>query len=438
MKVKKLAALTLLLVLGVFSASCRPQKPAPTIQINEKPVETVTLKMFFPMGIGLNSTDGFRDLTLAYNAMHGNVKISVDSVSTADGFDDFLIERLGTDDAVDVFIVNAESVKDIARAGRFYDLSDLDSVHALAASAKEQAVISGTTYCVPLKMAAYVMDVNVSLLERHGLKVPENYDEFLHCCEVLKAAGVTPIAVSRWWAMAVPVMARSLYPIYQAENREELIQGLNSGRLKIGDYMIHGFEMLEDFLEKGYYGQGLTMDQVDAIKANTQDLEDFRSGKVAFRFYAMKELRATEIENGDTSISAAIPVLPHGAITLPSISDRLCVNANSRHLEQAVDFVAYLVSQRAGLLAQDTSGSLSPFHSSAAPQPKEAWQQEILEIMEAGRQIPLEDMNLHFGCWDNTRKLCLAMVGGMSAEQAAQEYNRIQAEELEAYAETDK
>lgn len=435
MRMKRLAAIMLLCVLCMSLPACHGQEPASAIHINEKPAETTTLNMFLPIGTDLGGADSFRDLTLAYNELHSNIKITVDSVSTADGFDHFLEERLDTDNAVDVFIVNAENVKNIAQKEQFYDLSGLGSFQSLTASAREQAVIDGTAYTIPLKMAVYVMDVNVSLLKRNGLAVPTNYDEFLNCCQVLKEHDITPIAINRWWAMSVPVMTRSLYPIYQAENRAEIIEELNSGELKIGDYMIDGFQMFEEFLEKGYYGENLTMDEVDAIKANTQDREDFLHAKAAFRFCYIEDLTVTEMANGDECMFVPIPLLPDGAVTLPSISVRLCVNANSPHLKEAIDFVDYLVSQREILLADDAAGNLSPFHSTSSPETSAPWQQALLKMMDTGHQIPLEDMNLRFGYWDNTRKLCLAMVGGMSAEDAAREYNRIQTEELQTYME---
>ena len=431
-------ALALLCALLFFLAACGGQDQGGTVHINEQPLEAVTLSMFVPVGADLGGVDSFRDLTLAYNRRRDDVQISLDSASVADGFDRFLEERLDTPGAVDIFVVNAENVKDIARKGQFYDLSGLEAFQALTGSAREQAVVDGTAYCIPLKMAVYVLEVNVSLLERHGLEVPENYDEFLSCCQTLKEAGVTPIALNRWWAMAVPVMARSLYPIYQAENREELIAGLNSGTLRIGDYMLGGFRMFEEFLHKGYYGEDLKMEEVDAIKANTRDKEDFLNAETAFWFRPIEELNATQMENGDMCLPVGIPMLPDGAITLPSISVRLCANAGSPYLEESVDFVDYLASRRVELLAKDTGGSLSPFHGAAGAAPDDPWQQSVLEMLDAGGQIPLEDMNLHFGIWDNTRKLCLAMVGGMTAEEAAAEYNRIQTEELRAYAETER
>lgn len=433
MRTKRLWIIAWLCILCVSLTACKAQVQESVIHINEKPAEINTLNMFFPVEADLSGTDSFRDLILTYNDLHRNIKINVDSVATIDEFDRFLEERLDLGAGVDAFIVNAETVKNIARKGQFYDLSALDKFQSLTASAKEQAVVDGTAYTIPLKMAVYVMDVNVSLLERNGLEVPENYDEFMHCCQVLKERGITPIAINRWWAMAVPVMARGLYPVYQAENREELIAGLNSGDLKIGDYMIDGFRMFEEFLDKGYYGGNLVMEEVDAIKANTQDREDFYNAKAAFRFCYIEGLNASEPENGDECMFVPIPLLPDGGITLPSISTRLCINASSTNLEETVDFVEYLVSQREEFLTRDASGSLSPFHSTATPKMEEPWQRNIQKMIDAGHQIPLEDMNLHFGYWDNTRKLCLAMVGGMSAEEAAEQYNRIQTEELRAY-----
>lgn len=432
---KRLVILALICVLTASLPACGSQETSSTITIDEKVDESVALSMFVPVGVDLGGTDSFRDLTLAYNKQDSKIRITVDSVSTADGFDDFLEKRLDTKDAVDIFVVNAENVKDIAQKGQFYDLSGLKSFHELTKSAKEQAMVGDIAYSIPLKMAVYVMDVNVSLLKQYDLEVPENYEDFLHCCQVLKKQNITPISLNRWWAMVVPVMARSLYPIYQAENQRQLIDGLNKGDLKIGDYMINGFRMFEEFLKNGYYGEGLTMEKVDAIKANTQDRADFLSSKTAFRFFPIEELKATEMENEDKAICTGIPMLPDGVITLPSISVRLCVNGGSSHLEDSIKFVDYLTSQREELLSSDTSGSLSPFKRPAETKAEVPWKQAVLELLDGGGQIPLEDMNLRFGCWDNTRQLCLKMIGGMSAEDAAKEFNRIQMEEIQAYEE---
>ena len=108
----------------------------------------------------------------------------------------------------------------------------------------------------------------------------------MHCCQVLKEGGVTPFAVNRWYAMTVPVMAKGLYKLYQSEHYGELVEGLNDGSVPIGDYMLEGFQMFEEFLDQGYYGDDLTREGVDSVPARTTDLQDFQNQKVAFAFFS--------------------------------------------------------------------------------------------------------------------------------------------------------
>ncbi len=46
-------------------------------------------------------------------------------------------------------------------------------------------------------------------------------------------------------------------------------------------------------------------------------------------------------------------------------------------------------------------------------------------------QVPIEDMSLHFTYWDTIRELCLKVIDGMTPEEAAEEYNQIQAAQIE-------
>ena len=50
----------------------------------------------------------------------------------------------------------------------------------------------------------------------------------------------------------------------------------------------------------------------------------------------------------------------------------------------------------------------------------------------------LEDMHLKFGSWDVVRELCLEMFNGMTAEEAAEEYNKIQLEQISGYDKQEK
>ena len=59
--------------------------------------------------------------------------------------------------------------------------------------------------------------------------------------------------------------------------------------------------------------------------------------------------------------------------------------------------------------------------------------QRLLPLVNREGQIPIEDMNLHFTYWDTTRTLCLEMIDGLSAQEAAEKYNAIQLEQIGKY-----
>ena len=270
-------------------------------------------------------------------------------------------------------------------------------------SARKQAIVKGTAYCLPTKMTAYGLYVNEGLLREYGLEPPEDAEEFLYCCQVLKENGITPIGINRWYAMTVFAMARGLYPIYQAENTDEIIAGLNDGSIKISEYMLEGFRFFKELVDKGYYGDNLTVEGVDAIRADTTDWEGFRDGKVAFVVFPAGKEEDIEREVPDMDfIQQGIQALPDGTISLTTHKKNELNNGASSILP-VFEHEEFDLDPRLQALYDD---ACSP------------------------GQIPIEDMSLCFDYWGTTRTLCLEMIGGATPEEAAASYDRIQLEAI--------
>lgn len=397
--------------------------------------DTVVLNFFLPMSIVKNEGSNILlKLIDQYNASQEGVQIQVDGIPVKDGYNDVLAKRLASGQGDDIFVVNADSVKRFAAEGYLYDLSKLPAYAQLFPAAREQAEVEGLVYTIPLTMSAYGLYVNTDILNKYGLTAPDDYASWLACCETLKANGVTPFSINRWYSMTSPVMARGLYKLYQADNYDELTAGLNDGSIKIGDYMLEGFELFEDFLEAGYYGDNLTREYVDSIPAGTSDMEDFLNQETAFAFYPCGIEKYFDERINDFQYEVqGIPALPDGTVCLPSIADRFCVNAHSEHLEEALAVAEYLTSVNSPELLVDGGGSL-PTKKGQAGLPSGAEHIQKLQVLVGQKgQIPIEDMNLHFTYWDTVRTLCLDMLDGMSAVEAAEKYNAIQKEQIEAY-----
>lgn len=402
------------------------------LEDDSKAQEKRILTFFAPQDSNSSEAQNYKALIDRYNEGHDELRVSFEGVSTADGFNEYLEQRLDAGKGDDIFIINADSVKPLYAKGYLYDLSGLPAFEKLNDTARSQAVIGDIAYCIPVNMTAYGMLVNVGLLAQYGLKTPQNLDEFKHCCQMIKAGGGTPFSLNRWFALTVPTMANGLYKIYGGKNLGETIDKLNSGEFKIGDYMLEGFEFFQTAVEEGWYGDGVDGGTADALKAGDTDIPDFIAGKTAFYFGTIGGITKVESENPDMDCLAQGVPIPGGTITLPAVVSRLSVNADSENLEDALDFVSYITSGVYRKTMESGKSNL-PIYDDAEFTLDNEHLRPAYETYMSGGQIPIEDMQLKFNYWDTVRTLCISMLNGMSAEEAAEEYNRIQLEQIETF-----
>lgn len=389
------------------------------------------LRFFTPMDEGSGALY-YRELIDQYNRSSKGARVVYEGISTGDGYNKYLEQRLDAGKGDDVFIVNADMVKTLYHKGYFYDMSQFVAFQKLNDSAKGQAVIGDIAYCLPVSMTAYCLFVNLDVLDQYNLKPPQNLEEFRNCCSTIKEAGGTPLSLNRWYALTVPALANGLSKIYGAENLQDIKSKLNSGELKISDYMEEGFEVVEEFIQEGWYGDGLNMDLVETMKAGDQDLPDFVSGKTAFYFGHLDSLSSEEEINPDLNyVVQGVPVTD-GTVTLPAALTRLCINADSKNLKETVDFVNYITSNKYNEVSSSGNGVL-PIYADAEYTLKSMKMRPAYESFIKGGQVPIEDMQLHFTYWDTVRELSIKMFDGYTAEEAAEEYDRIQMEQITQY-----
>lgn len=430
MKKRWLYTLPVLSATAFILSGCKSVTGAGELQLQQEEQEKTILTLFMPIETNESTgTRDYQDIIADFNAQSNTVEVRVDGLSTGDGYNEALERRLNGGKNADLFVVNADRVKTLNSMGYFYDLSEQPVFQRLNDSARQQSTIDGIAYCLPTKMTAYGLYVNVGLLKQYGLEPPQNADGFLHCCQILKENGVTPISINRWYAMTTIAMSRGLYPIYQDGNTEEIIAGLNDGSVKISEYMLEGFRFFSELVDKGYYGGNLTAKQVDAVNANTSDWEDFKTGKTAFAvFPSGKESELKELIPPMEFIQQGFPVMPDGTISIPSVSARLCVNAKGEHVEEALTVLEYLTISKADELSSGGGGRLSVFEAENVKADSSV--QALYADAVSGGQIPIEDMQLCFDYWGTIRTLCLDIISGATPEEAAMEYDRIQAEKV--------
>ncbi len=426
MRARRLTAAAATIALSAtLLAGCAPSQES-NITTNPAASQGVTeLTFFAPVDMSASSAKYYTSLIDQFNADNPDVHVALESVSTAEGFNGLLEQRLDGGQGDDVFIVNADSVKSLYRKGHFYDMSTFSVFDHVSDAARAQSTIDGFAYCLPFSMNAYCMYVNTAVLDRYKLDVPTNLDEFLHCCEVIKAGGGTPIALNRWYALTVPAMANGLASVYGADDPQAMVAKLNSGELKVGDVMAEGFALMERFIDSGWYGDGLTTETVEGFKAGDKDIPDFSHGDAAFMFCTADTYERIDTENPSATVIATGVPVKDGMVTLPAVSVRLSMNAHSDNIDTTRRFIEYLSNsemqgQRAGETGVLPILKGQDFDTDSRIEP-------MVAVYQQATQVPIEDMSLCFTYWDTIRELCIKMFDGYSAEQAVADYNAIQA-----------
>ena len=189
--------------------------------------------------------------------------------------------------------------------------------------------------------------------------------------------------------------------------------------------MADGFALIERFIDDGWYGDGLTTETVDTLKAGAQDVPDFANGDVAFMFCTADTYERVDTENPEASIIATGVPVEGGMVTLPAISVRLSMNAHGSNIDAARRFVEYLSTNEMQEQRSGNTGVLPILKGQRLQVDQRI--EPMVEVYQGGAQVLIEDMRLSFTYWDTVRELCIKMFDGYSAAQASAAYNDIQA-----------
>lgn len=126
-----------------------------------------------------------------FNAYYPNVEFSYEQVST-ENYESYIEANPG----VDIVMTSQETFAKLGDklTGQLADLAAEDvKVGDIEEDMLKMSYHDGKLTTIPMSQNMYGLIVNVSLLEKEGLSVPNNYEEFLNVLETLKEKGYTPI-----------------------------------------------------------------------------------------------------------------------------------------------------------------------------------------------------------------------------------------------------
>lgn len=340
---------------------------------------------------------------------------------------ELLEKRLESSAPDDLYIINAEDVLEFGKKGYWLDLSGMRFVGNLSRAALYQSTYDGKVFSVPLSFTGFGFAWNLDLLEKHGLSVPENREEFLEVCDRLKNIGVLPYGANKGFALTVPAMCVGLSELYGSPDQAERIAALNDG-VPISRYLRSGYEFLALMIEKGY------LDPRQALETTPRagDVALFLAGKCAFICVSLGDLSKAGKAPFRTELTG-LPVLAQGGLAVYGADKRLCVNPESKHLATALQFVEMVGSVE----ALEKSAELDKVMSSAKESDPAEFpaEEKLVALLRQPGQIPNQDFSLHFNTWESIRDVAQELCGGSGVDRACAMLDAKQQADLEVYAE---
>lgn len=274
-------------------------------------------------------------------------------------------KRAQTDNLDDLFMVDHDHVLDLGGQGRLADLSDVPDLENFSLRARNQFTNKdGSVYFLPTCLSAFGLYINYDLLERHGQKVPENWAEFQEVCDYFVSQGIVPIVINSTSALRSLIVARSMYPYYQVEDTNAQMDAFNSGQEDLAEALRPGIDMAADMVSRGWFD----CEEALVTSQTSGDLELFAKGDRPFMVTgAWASPRVKDMESGFSYGIHAFPVLDDGSVLVIDVNTCVAVNAESPHVKEAKELVAYMIQPNVIWEYCDSQSSYTPLQDDRTP-----------------------------------------------------------------------
>lgn len=234
--------------------------------------------------------------TLVEKFMEENPGVEVEFISYSKDYENLMKAKMAANDLPDVFATHGWSVKRYAEY--LLPLNDFAFVDNLSSASKDiLSTENGDVLTVPMNIEQTGIIYNKDILKQAGWdEVPRTFDEFLDCCEDVKALGVIPVYIAgkdtRQQANLMDLIAPSML-IATDENYSEALYD--------GTFDWSNWERVSAFLvelkDRGFLN----------VDCNTADPiylpEKLAFGEVMFAFQGMQSITNAKDINPDANLS---------------------------------------------------------------------------------------------------------------------------------------
>ena len=220
----------------------------------------------------------------------------------------------------------------------------------------------GKIYAVPFATQTMLVIYNTELFAKHGVKIPETWDDLLTAAKTLKAAGVTPFANGTATAWQNETIVGALLSSAMGRQFEaDILAGKATFEDKRFTDALARLESLKDYFAPNYVG-------IDY--ASSQQL--FAAGQAAMFAGGSFEIANFRKMNPAMKLDVfASPAVAKGEDTLVAqfLDGGYAVNAKSPAKVDAMKLLRFMASQEYGQMFANKLGNFSPIAGVAMDDP---------------------------------------------------------------------
>jgi raffinose/stachyose/melibiose transport system substrate-binding protein len=379
---------------------------------NSTDTEEVQLSFFGFKTDAMNMT-AIEAALQGYMTENPNVSITYEGIKSSEYWDVF-DTRADNDTMDNIVMVHHDDVVRLEDEGKLCDLSDLATISNFSDVARSQFTESdGSVYFLPTQISTFGLYVNYDMLKEYGLEIPTNWSEFSTVCDTFVSKGIVPIVGNNFTTWRSLIAAKGLYPVYQMDNPEQMIEKFNSGEVDIMDYLSNGIDMVGEMLDRGWF------DKEEALNttSTSDDLQLFAQGNRPFMItggWASQRLKAlgTQFEYG----IHPFPILENGSVLVMNVDTCISVAAHAENVDIAKDFVEYFTQPDVIEDYCDTQSSYTPLKDSRTP--SDTTISPSVEYLFNGQSVIGSDYRLELPLDNAENEVGKLMLSGMGTEEA--------------------
>lgn len=229
-----------------------------------------------------------------------NINVEVEQLPT-DQYKQTVRLKFASGQGPDIFTWWAGlQAKDLVDAGYVKDLSGFSQLGKFKKEIADSYVFDDKNYGIPLGSSFLTTWYNKEAFDKAGIvQMPENWDQFLECCEKLKAAGYTPITMGDKQSFVVQFGVYQIGASQIYGDNMDFDSQLFTGETKFtDDCWVNTIDKYKTLYDKGYIIEnslGLSQEQ------SRQAFLDGRAAMIfdgSFGYDALNKNGAVEFEKG--------------------------------------------------------------------------------------------------------------------------------------------